>query len=94
MTHLTHEGGSYDLLAFPLGTAHHPQIAILCQFGSQPLPSQQAKTQESLREADQRFRLAIEAVQMANWEWHILTDQVYWNEQHFRLFGMPPRAVP
>ena len=53
-----------------------------------------AKTKEALEEADQRLRLATEAVQMATWEWHILTDQVYWNEQHFRLFGMPPRSGP
>ncbi len=56
--------------------------------------SQDAKAKEALQEADQRLRLATEAVQLATWEWHILTDQVYWNEQHFRLFGMPPQSDP
>lgn len=57
-------------------------------------PLEDAKVKAVLQETDQRLRLAIEAVQMATWEWSILTDQVYWNEQHFRLFGMTPRSGP
>ena len=57
-------------------------------------PLEDSTTKAALQETDQRLRLAIEAVQMATWEWHILTDQVYWNEQHFRLFGMIPHNGP
>ncbi|MCK8490210.1 PAS domain S-box protein [Spirosoma sp. RP8] len=50
--------------------------------------------EEALQESEKRFRLAIEATELATWEWNLDTDQVYWNEQHFRLFGMEPRQGP
>jgi PAS domain S-box-containing protein len=48
----------------------------------------------ALQESEKRWRLAIEATELATWEWHLDTDQVYWNEQHFRLFNMEPRPNP
>ncbi|WP_052731031.1 PAS domain S-box protein [Spirosoma radiotolerans] len=50
--------------------------------------------QEALQESEKRLRLAIEATELATWEWHLDTNQVYWNEQHFRLFGMAPQPNP
>lgn len=48
----------------------------------------------ALQESEKRFRLTIEATNLATWEWNLETDQVYWNEQHFRLFGMEPHPNP
>lgn len=48
----------------------------------------------ALQESEKRLRLAIEATELATWEWNLDTDLVYWNEQHFRLFGMEPRPNP
>jgi len=49
---------------------------------------------QAVAESEQRLRLTIEATELATWEWDLATDQVYWNEQHFRLFGMVPQANP
>lgn len=56
--------------------------------------SRRKQAQEALRQLEQRTRLAVEAAEMATWEWHLLTDEVYWNEHHFRLLGMEPHANP
>lgn len=29
----------------------------------------------------------IEGIGLATWEWDLVTDEVFWNEQHFRLMG-------
>lgn len=56
---------------------------------------EQARTQEALRRSEERTRIAIEAAEMGTWEWNLPDNEVYWNEQHFLLFGMQPhqRAV-
>lgn len=41
--------------------------------------------------SDRRLRIATEAAQMATWEWDLARNQVFWNEQHFRLFGLEPQ---
>ncbi|OZI08337.1 hypothetical protein BWI93_09780, partial [Siphonobacter sp. BAB-5385] len=55
---------------------------------------ERAKAEEALQESEKRLRLTIEATQLATWEWNLETNEVYWNEQHFRLFGMEPKANP
>ncbi|MVM35624.1 PAS domain S-box protein [Spirosoma sp. HMF4905] len=52
------------------------------------------EAEDALRKLEQRNRLALEAAQMATWEWDLLTDQVYWNEQHFHLLGMAVQPNP
>ena len=54
----------------------------------------QKRAEEALRQAEQRWRLAIEAARMATWEWDLVTNQVVWNEQHFRLLGMAVQPNP
>ncbi|GAB3794961.1 hypothetical protein GCM10028819_10200 [Spirosoma humi] len=54
------------------------------------------QAEEALARLEQRNRLAIEAAELATWEWDLVSDQVYWNEQHFRLLGMgiEPNPLP
>ncbi|MCF0062653.1 PAS domain S-box protein [Dyadobacter chenwenxiniae] len=49
---------------------------------------QRAKAEEALAGSERRLRLAIDATELATWEWNLETDQVVWNAQHFRLHGM------
>ena len=55
---------------------------------------ERAKAEVAQRQIEQHIRLAVEGAQMAIWEWDLTTDQVYWNEQHFRLFGMAVQPNP
>jgi PAS domain S-box-containing protein len=41
-----------------------------------------------LQRSEARTRLAIESAKLATWEWDLVTDKVYWNEQHFLIMGM------
>lgn len=50
--------------------------------------------EKALQESEKRLRLALEATEMGMWEWNLKTNEVYWNEQHFRLFGMKPQLQP
>ena len=50
--------------------------------------------QERLHQSEQRTRLAVEAAGMATWDWDLVTDLVYWSEQHFLLLAMKPQQEP
>ncbi|MFD1145138.1 PAS domain S-box protein [Larkinella insperata] len=50
--------------------------------------------QELRRRLEERTRLAVEAAELATWEWHLPTDEVFWNEQHFHLLALPVKAGP
>jgi two-component system CheB/CheR fusion protein len=50
--------------------------------------------EERIRESEERTRIAVEAVELATWEWDIPGGRVFWNEQHFKLFGMKLRHMP
>ena len=49
---------------------------------------------KALRESEERMQIAVEAAGLGTWEWHLTTNQVFWNEQHFRLFKMPVQPNP
>lgn len=52
------------------------------------------QTEAALYQLEERTRIAVEAAEMGTWEWHLATDEVFWNEQHFRLLGMQPQSGP
>ncbi len=39
------------------------------------------------------MRLALDLNQIASWDWYIATDDVIWNDNHFRLLGLEPGAI-
>ena len=51
--------------------------------------SERRKTEESLRESEQRMRLATEATAVGIWEWNIVTNKIRWDAQMFRIYGIP-----
>lgn len=51
----------------------------------------------ALRDSEERFRVALHAAGMAAWDYNVPANEVIWNEQHFRLLGLPvgdPRRKP
>ncbi len=50
------------------------------------------RTQELFRESQQRVRLATEATEVGIWEWNTITDEIRWDAQMFRIYGIPPTA--
>ena len=51
---------------------------------------QRQQIEVSLRESEERLRLALDASQMGLWDWNIVTNQVIWSENHEVLFGLLP----
>jgi PAS domain S-box-containing protein len=56
--------------------------------------SEGASTPQTYLVSDERLRIAVEAAGLGIWDWNLQTNEVYWNKQHFSLFGMSPRANP
>ncbi len=54
----------------------------------------QRASEESLRESEQRLRLALEAGKMGSWEWNIATNQVIWSPTLERIHGLEPGTFP
>ncbi len=51
------------------------------------------KAEAALRDSEERLRLALDAGSMAAWDWHIPTDTVRWNGEHYRMLGYKPEDV-
>ncbi len=46
--------------------------------------------EQALRESEARMRLATEASAVGIWEWNVISDQIRWDEQMFRIHGLAP----
>ncbi|MEH2245317.1 hybrid sensor histidine kinase/response regulator [Nostoc sp.] len=51
---------------------------------------QRQQVEVSLRESEERLRLALDASPMGLWDCNIVTNQVIWSENHEVLFGLLP----
>jgi PAS domain S-box-containing protein len=48
---------------------------------------QRARIEKLLRDSEERLRLAVEASQLAMWDWNVKTGEMVWNDELYRLFG-------
>ena len=62
---------------------------IVNWFGSNTDITEHREIEQSLRESEQRMRLATEATGVGIWEWNVRTGQVRWDSQMFRIYGVP-----
>ena len=54
--------------------------------------TERKRMEAALGENEQRLRMATAAAGVGVWEWHIPTGRVKWNEQMFRMYGVPSSA--
>ena len=52
--------------------------------------SERKRTDEALRESQERFELAVNATNDGIWDWDILTGEQFWSDHHLELFGFAP----
>ena len=52
------------------------------------------KSENTLRESEEKFRLAMVASNDALWDWNIVTNQVYRNPRHATMLGHEPDEIP
>lgn len=46
------------------------------------------KTDEDLRHSEERLRQAVSLARIGIWDWNAATDQVTWNDEMFRIYGI------
>src|SRR5690606_29976542 len=46
------------------------------------------KSEEDLRTSEERFRIALDAAELAAWDWDVPSDSISWNRQHYTLLGV------
>jgi len=55
--------------------------------------TERRRSELELRDAEERFRLAVRATKDAIWDWDLATDQIHWNEAVEPLFGYRPADI-
>jgi PAS domain S-box-containing protein len=45
------------------------------------------RSQEAIRESEERLRLALATGQVGMWEWNARSGTYFWNDENYRLFG-------
>jgi signal transduction histidine kinase len=62
-------------------------VAIIVCLASAAYIKEYLARQESLRESEQRFRLAAQAGRMYSFEWDVITDEVVRSPEHVKVLG-------
>lgn len=56
--------------------------------------SKRIEAEKALRESEERTGIAVEAAELATWDWNLKTNEIHWNERHFLLLGLKPHKNP
>ena len=51
------------------------------------------QAEDALRSSQARLRLALEAAKSGTWEWDLATNENFWSEEVWPLYGLKPHAV-
>lgn len=46
---------------------------------------------DALRRSEARLQEAQRVARLGNWDWDITTNDLYWSEEIYRIFGLPPQ---
>ena len=52
--------------------------------------SERVRTQQMLRESEERYALAMQGANVGMWDWHVDTNNLYGSANVWRYLGMPP----
>lgn len=78
-------GRWFDLYAYRIEAGGNPKVAI--HFND---ITARKRSENALRESDERVRLATEATGVGIWEWNVSTTDIRWDAEMFRIFGVTP----
>jgi PAS domain S-box-containing protein len=53
--------------------------------------TERVKTQETLKESEERLKMAQRIAHVGNWEYYAKEDRAIWSEELFRIFGLKPQ---
>ena len=49
--------------------------------------------EEAVRMSNERFDMAVRATNDVIWDWNLETDEIWWNENYTKVFGLPRDAL-
>ena len=55
--------------------------------------AERQQTQQALKTSEEQLRLAVQAVRIATRDWDVSTNDVTWNDEHYRMLGYEPGSV-
>jgi PAS domain S-box-containing protein len=55
--------------------------------------AERQQAEADLRESQQRLQLALNAANAGAWSWDMLTNQIVWSDENYRLLGLQPFTV-
>ena len=53
--------------------------------------TERVKTQEALKESEERLKMAQRIAHVGSWEYYVKEDKAIWSEELFRIFGLKPQ---
>jgi PAS domain S-box-containing protein len=79
-----------------LGTAAAIQDqtgTVIGYFGIITDITERRQAEAMLRKSDEQRKLVLDLTHTGFWDWNIATNEVIWNEDHYRLLGLTPNEV-
>jgi PAS domain S-box-containing protein len=61
--------------------------AVTSALDEKRLRDENRRTEEQLKDREERLRLALESARMATWDWNLTSDDVYFSDEAGPLFG-------
>jgi PAS domain S-box-containing protein len=88
---------------WPDGTIHHinSRARVYRDESGKPLRmlgtnydiTRRVQMEEELRETETRLKRAQQAANLGNWEWDLVTKNLFWSEGNYHILGIDPQAV-
>lgn len=80
---------TYLSVKFPL---FDPAGAIYAVCGISTDITERIRMEESLRQNEARLANAQQIAHLGNWEWNIVTNELRWSDEIYRIFGLTPQS--
>jgi PAS domain S-box-containing protein len=77
----------FEVYAFPIDQPENHKVAILFKD-----ITARKQAEETLRENEDRLRMAVTSAQLGTWDWNLVTGELKWDSSSKAMFGLPPNA--
>jgi PAS domain S-box-containing protein len=74
-------------------TQFNSQGQVIRLYGTAQDITDRKQAQEALTRSEEQLRLTLEYTHIGTWDWHLQTNEVIWNDNHYRLLGLEPGEV-
>ena len=73
------------------GAYSQRDLEFLISVGNQvALAIERKRAENQLKRSEERLAAAQNMAHVGNWEWDLITNEVFWSDEEYRLFGLEP----